>query len=105
MANTTLRAFIAFLMVEFLLLSSSSAAKTAPSPDEKKSIEFWSDFFARPNTPVYYFVIIVWIAVSFSKKDFQKLNGSLLHLTTKHLSKTEVINKRIVSQKNFKNKK
>ena len=98
----------AMLKLKVLILHFYTLTKTTglyQSPDEIKSIEFWSDHFARPNTPVYYFVIIVWIAVSFNKKDFQKLNGSLMQLTTKHLSKTQAINKRLVPQKNFKNKK
>lgn len=53
------------------------------TPEEKKSIEFWSDVFARPNTPVYYFVIIVWIALCFSKKDFQKLTGTFSTIVSK----------------------
>lgn len=61
------------------------AKKTAlyQSPEEIKSIEFWSDTFARPNTPVYYYVIIVWLAVCFGKKDWEKLNGTFAKITSK----------------------
>lgn len=52
-------------------------------PGEKKSIEFWADVFARPNTQFYYFVILVWVAVSFGKKDFQKLTGDFVKLSSK----------------------
>ncbi len=98
----------AMLKLRVLILHFYTLTKTTglyQLPDEKKSIEFWSDFFARPNTPVYYVVIIVWIAVSFSKKDFQKLNGSLMQLTTKPYSNAPVNNKKSVSQKHFKAKK
>lgn len=86
----------AMLKLRVLILHFYTLTKTTglyQSPDEKKSIEFWSDFFARPNTPVYYFVIIVWIAVSFSKKDFQKLNGSLVKMTVKQPAKNKRLKK------------
>ena len=76
----------AMLKLRVLILHFYTLTKTTglyQAPDEKKTIEFWSDFFARPNTPVYYFVLIVWLAVCFSKSDFQKLNGTFVKLTAK----------------------
>ena len=74
------------LKLRVLILHFYTLTKTTglyQTPDEKKTIEFWSDYFARPNTPVYYFIIIVWLAVCFGKKDFQKLNGTFVKLTAK----------------------
>ena len=70
----------AMIKLRILILHFYTLSKTIGlyrDPEQVKRIEFWSEFFARPNTPVYYFVIIVWLAVCFNKNDWMRLHGAL----------------------------
>ncbi len=98
----------AMLKLRVLILHFYTLTKTTglyQLPEQKKSIEFWSDYFARPNTPVYYYVLVVWLAVCFNKQDFQKLNGTFVKLTTKQPAQQQTAKQTLSSIKSSSKKK
>ncbi|MCX6291292.1 MAG: hypothetical protein NT126_05960 [Bacteroidetes bacterium] len=74
---------------------------------EIKKIEFWNEIFARSNTNSYYFALIVWLAVSFSKTQWLTLTGKFIQPVPKisFAQKPPVKPNSPAGKKNVKNKK